>query len=162
MQLGATSQIIIVLTVIAAFWLTVNIVPLHDLIIVLNGIYAGSMIAVIVTYVRLITDIINRPYDRVKHMSLGLLLYWIAYALSTGNSIAARAMDADVTAYTLTATHRMIAIVGAVFQVTAPDFGLGMFHGKDRKTLIVSVVLGIIVAMVVIYMQVETVLAEPF
>jgi hypothetical protein len=40
-----------------------------------------------------------------------------------------------------------------MLQVTAPDFGLGLFHGRDRRVLWASVTIGLLVAIVTITLQ---------
>lgn len=156
-MLKINNRIWVFATVALSFWLSLMLVPLDSLIIVLNGLYVGSMVGVVVAYVNLAIDTFRKPYDRTKHMSIGFFLCWVAYAMSTGNSISFRAMGADVTPYVMTAAHRVVAIVGAAYQITAPDYGFGMLHGTERKTLVISLILGAIAAALVIYAQFETV-----
>ena len=43
-------------------------------------------------------------------------------------------------------------------QITAPDFGLGLFHGRDRRVLWTAASLGLITALVTVYIQDQTLL----
>lgn len=76
----------------------------------------------------------------------------------TLSSIYARAEGALLTAPTLTAAVRYLFILAAILQITAPYFGLGLFHGSDRKTLWLGFVLGLIAAVSSIYFQDRTLL----
>lgn len=137
--------------------------PLRSLIMVLNGMFFGSMAAVVVAFWSLIVNTVNgqRPYDRVRQMTLSFLLQWVAYIGSAYGSVYVRSGGLVVVDLTSTAIFRYIAICAAVMQVTAPDFGLGIFHGRDRKTLWTSLIVGLVVAFAVIFIQTDETLA-PF
>ena len=136
--------------------------PLSEMIILFNGIFAGTMAAVTVAYWRLLLNAVIgiRPYDRVRQMTLGFALCWLAYVLGAAASIYFRSSGIDVNSSPLTAASRYVAIIAAVLQVTAPDFGLGLFHGRDRKVLVTGVTVGMIVAVFVVFAQNNQVLAE--
>jgi hypothetical protein len=137
-------------------------VPLNHLVQLTNGLFLGSMAAIVVAYGQLIWNAILgvKPYDRVRQMTLGFALCWLAYGLSVVASVYLRSTDAVVTSTYLTVCHRLIAIVAAILQVTAPDFGLGIFHGRDRKMLWASGSVGLAVAAFVTYAQYDTILSD--
>ena len=155
----------VILSSIAAvvlFFILYALVPISELIMVLNGIFAGTVAAISVAYWRLLWNAVLgiRPYDRVRQMTLGFALCWAAYLLGVAISIYFRSAGIDVNSSLLTAASRYVAIIAAMLQVTAPDFGLGLFHGRDRKVLATGIFVGLIVAMVVIFYRSEEVLAE--
>jgi hypothetical protein len=139
------------------------VVPVSELTILLNGVFAGTMAAITVAYWRLLWNAVLgiRPYDRVRQMTLGFALCWAAYILGVAISIYFRSAGVDVNSSLLTAASRYVAIIAAMLQVTAPDFGLGLFHGRDRKVLATGITVGLIVAVIVVFGQNQEVLAEP-
>lgn len=136
--------------------------PMPHLLVLLNGVFAGTMAAVTVAYWRLLWNAVLgiRPYDRVRQMTLGFALCWAAYIISVLSSIYFQSTGLDINSSLFIAGSRYLAIIAAVLQVTAPDFGLGLFHGRDRKVLATGVVVGIIVAFVVVFAQADNLLAE--
>lgn len=139
----------------ALFGLLVLYVPLDSLVVALNSVFAGTMAAILVAYFPLLRNAILgvHPYDRVRQMTLGFFLCWLAYCIVVLSSIYVRSFGYDGTTSILTAASRYLAIVAAGLQVTAPDFGLGLFHGRDRKVLTAGIVSGLLVALVAIFMQ---------
>lgn len=146
----------------ALFTLLVAFIPMPRLIVILNGGLAGTMGAVVVAYWRLLWNAVLgiRPYDRVRQMTLGFAMCWAAYILVVMISVYLRSSGAEINSSALTAASRYVAIIAAVLQVSAPDFGLGLFHGRDRKVLLTSVVVGFVVAIVITFAQTNGVLAE--
>lgn len=130
------------------------------LIIILNGLFVGSMVAIAVAYHKLILGAALGlgEYTRVRQMTMGFAITWIAICLSATSSIYARSEGAPLTAPALTAAVRYLCIIAAVLQITAPDFGLGLFHGRDRKVLWTGFGLGIIAALAAIMFQDQTLL----
>jgi hypothetical protein len=103
----------------------------------------GSIASVMVAYGQLVwlTVIGKHPYDRVWQMTLGFATMWASLLLG---SIVSIVYVQDVSYEVIVA--RYLAFIAACLQVTAPDFGLGIFHGRDRKTLWVCTVTGLIVS----------------
>jgi hypothetical protein len=132
-----------------------GILSTEELIILLNGLFAGAITGVAVAYGPLIWYAVlgRQPYDRVWQMTLGFAILWLAVCVGVANSVFFRATGADIPYSELTPIARYLAIVAACVQVTAPDFGLGIFHGRDRKVLWTATALGLLVAVVVIAMQ---------
>lgn len=144
----------------ALFFGLVGYADLEVLIIALNGIFAGCMVAIVVAYHRLIIGAALGigEYNRVRQMTMGFAVAWSGICLSTASSIYARSEGAVLAAPTLTAAVRYLFILAAILQITAPDFGLGLFHGRDRKTLWLGFVLGLITAVGTVAFQNQTLL----
>ncbi len=136
------------------------LVPADKLILVLNGLFAGTAAAILVAFGKLLANAVMgvRPYDRVRQMTLGFFLCWVAYTIGVVVSIYFRSADIFVNSSYGTAAGRYIAIIAAVLQVTAPDFGLGIFHGRERKVLATGFVVGGLVAIGTILSQYYNVL----
>ena len=154
----------LILSAMAAivFFLVINMFEAETLIYIMNSAFAGAMVAILVAYWRLVWNALAgiRPYDRVRQMTLGFFLCWVAYCISVFTSIYFRSADLSGAATTSiwTVMGRYIAIFAAVLQVTAPDFGLGIFHGRDRKTLWTGLTLGTVFGVLVFFAQSESVL----
>jgi len=145
---------------IAAFWAATAMVPIDRLIIALNGLLVGTAVAIAVSYGLIFLDaIFSRPYDRVRQMTLGVLVVWIAIGLAVGGSIYTKMADIPNQNTVMVAASRLAAIIAAILQVTAPDFGRGFLHGRDRKVLAGGMVVGLAVALFVIYGQATMILA---
>lgn len=140
----------------AGFYAILRLVlPNDQLIILLNGLFAGAITGVAVTYGPLIWyAVLGRyPYDRVWQMTLGFAILWLAVCVGVANSVFLRATGADIPYSELTPIARYLAVIAACVQITAPDFGLGIFHGGDRKVLWTATALGLLVVAAVIAMQ---------
>lgn len=142
-------------------WAMLHAVSPERLLILMNGALAGCGAAIMVAYGPLLWNALwgVRPYDRVRQMTLGFFLCWASLGTSLIASIYVRAADLPVPTLTIVCVGRALAIIAAVLQVTAPDFGLGIFHGRDRKVLSAGIVIGVIVAVLAVYGQEATVLA---
>lgn len=137
------------------------LIPLELSIVMLNGIYFGSIIGIVVTYWGLIkaTIIGAPPFDRARQYALGVFAIWLAYTATVFISIISRAAGDDVTPYYIVAASRYVAIIAAWLQVTAPDFGDGFLFGRDRKILWSAVTISIIISIFIIFAQSQAVLA---
>lgn len=145
------------------FGLAFLALPLNDLIIVLNGMFAGSLVAFVYAFWGLIVNAFNRysPYTAKRQLMWGIVLMWLAYVVSVASSIELRASGVDGAALNssyLIAISRASAIMGIFFQVTAPDFGLPMFYGRDRKVLWSGLIIGFAISVFMIYAQVNDIL----
>lgn len=147
---------------VALFFAMAYTIPIDFFIVLLNGVFVGSMAAVTIAYWPLVKNAVLgvRPYDRVRQMTVGFALCWAAYIMSVSVSVYFRSADMTVQPTLFTAAGRYAAIVAAILQVTAPDFGLGLFHGRDRKVLYTGIGVGLMVALCVIVMQESSALAE--
>ena len=142
---------LIVLSFVCLYYL---FTPNH-LISLLNGLLAGAMAAIGITYHRLLWDAWVNPndYGRVRQMSLTVAGQWVVIILGCLTSIYIRTADFPTTAFAVVSFARYLAVWMAVFQVTAPDYGQGVFYGTDRKFLGLGIVSGLIVAFAAIYAQ---------
>ncbi|CAN7303657.1 hypothetical protein LJR231_001556 [Phyllobacterium sp. LjRoot231] len=143
------------------FAVLVRFVDVENLIVVLNSVFMGSMAAIMVAYWRLLLNAALGifPFNRVRQMTLGFFLCWVAYNVDVLTSIYFRSRGFDMNSSMLTAAGRYVAIIAAVLQVTAPDFGLGLFHGRERQTLWTGGMLGLLIAILAIIAQDSSVLA---
>lgn len=129
--------------------------PINALIVVLNGVFIGAMVTVALAYGPIFLNSMMgvSPYDRVRQMTLGFTAVWLAYGLTVASSIYIRVNGMEVTATSLTAASRYFAILAAYLMVTAPDFGYGVFYGRDRKLLYAALFAGAVVAAGAIWFQ---------
>ena len=154
-SLALSRVLLAAIIIVAVFAFLRFIFSPSDLIILLNGLFAGAIVAVCIAYSKLVwyAALGVGKYDRVRQMTLGFALCWAAISISAITSIWMRIIDLTPVAFTSVAFARYIAIIAAVMQVTAPDFGLGLFHGRDRKVLYSATVIGLIVAVAVMVLQ---------
>lgn len=147
---------------LALFLFLVHAVPLTTLIITLNGLFTGTVAALMISFGPILYHSLAGidPYGRVRQMTIGFALCWFAYGLAVYTSVYFRSSGVDVNGSVMTALSRYVAVIAAVLQVTAPDFGLGIFHGRERKTLWTGAAVGLIIAVVIIYAQQTQALAE--
>lgn len=140
---------------IAAFYPLAMMFRIDTLIILLNGVLFGCLAALVVAFGQLFMHAIEglAPYNRVRQMTLGWFLNWVVIGGGAASSFYIRAADLPTTSLLLTAILRYVAIISAVLQVTAPDFGLGIFHGRDRKVLWTSATVGLAIAAIAIWIQ---------
>lgn len=162
MNLALNKLALSAMAAIGFFLIVINMFEIETLIYIMNSTFAGAMVAILVAYWRLVWNALAgvRPYDRVRQMTLGFVLCWVAYCISVFTSIYFHSADLSGanTASLWTVFNRYIAIGAAVLQVTAPDFGLGIFHGRDRKTLWTGLTLGTVFGIIVFFAQSESVL----
>ncbi len=136
---------------------------LNNLIIVLNGMFAGALVAFVFAFWKLIMNALNRysPYTAKRQLMWGIVLMWLAYVISVASSIELRASGVDgdlLNSSYLVAISRASAIMAIFFQVTAPDFGLPMFYGRDRKVLWSGLFIGFAISTFMVYAQVNDIL----
>lgn len=141
-------------------------VETNRLIVILNGVFFGASAALVVAYWRLVLNAFLgiMPYNRVRQMTLGWALGWTVIVGSAWQSVFFRASGmppSPENVTIMTAVWRALGIGAAILQVTAPDFGLGIFHGRDRKTLWTGIAVGLVVAAFMIFAQREEIL-EPW
>ena len=142
----------------ALFFVLITAVPTPLLVMVLNGIFTGVLIAVAYAYGPLIYQaIFNRyEYSGARQMALGILCLWLAFILSRSYSVIYRIMDRPerLQDIPLIPVAIYLAIIGGILQVTAAEFDLGPFSSRDKKTLWIASILGFVVAIVIILLQV--------
>lgn len=125
------------------------------LTILLNGLYAGAMTAIGVTYYKLLWDAWFNPNDfnRVRQMTLTIGGQWLVISLFICTSIYVNSANFPTTYIISSLFARYLATVVAIFQVTAPDYGDGLFYGADRKFLGIGLLTGLLVGVGVIAFQ---------
>lgn len=128
---------------------------LNSFIILLNGLFVGSMLTVAVAYSNIVIASIvgDGKYDRVRQMALSIAIAWAAIMIGVLSSVIGRANGSYISLTDYTPISRYLAIVAAIMQVTAPDLGEGLFFGRDRRLLYIGVTTGAIVAIAVILFQ---------
>lgn len=121
----------------------------------LNGLYVGSMTAIGVTYYKLLWDAWFNPddFNRVRQMTLTIGGQWIVISLFILTSAYLNFAELPTSFYISTLFARYLATVVAVFQVTAPDYGDGLFYGADRKFLGLGLIAGAITGVAVVLLQ---------
>lgn len=149
------------ISVLLVFFILINNFQLRSLIIVLNGLTFGCFFAIVNAYWKLFWSAFTnngRQYDQIRQMTLSVMLQWMIIFGSIWTSFQNKALGIEIPASSMTVFIRLFTVIAAVLQVTAPDFGLGFFHGRDRKVLWASVAFGTIVAVAAIYIQVNSLL----
>lgn len=139
----------------AAIFALLSVAPLDKLIFVLNGVFIGTGVALVVSFAPLLWNALAgvRPYDRVRQMTLAWAVVWLGIFLQTSTSVYQNASADDINQMYVYALYKILFIIGAVMQQTAPDFGLGIFYGRDRKVLWTSFLIGGFVALLVFMAQ---------
>lgn len=152
---NASISVIAGIALYTPFHLMTLVLDPAQLIITMNSLYFGVLLAVVVTYWQLAVNAFLgiKEYSAVRQLTLGLMLSWVAYTMSVFVSFYYRSTGVDTPASYLTALHRWVIIIAGILQVTAPDFGLGLFHGRDRKILWFSGLSGLSLASIAGYLQ---------
>lgn len=135
-----------------------------NLITVLNGVFVGTMLSITVAYGPLFWKAIigdQSVYPDARQLTAGFFITWAAYGFTVYASTHVRMMDLPTTPLFETAISRYLAILGAIVQITAADYGKGVFYGRDRKTLYYAGGIGFVVGLIVIALQASNALALP-
>lgn len=144
------------ITLVLFYVIMLSIFETSKMIIVLNGVIFGCFVAILNAYSKLFWMAVTgggRPYDQIRQMTLSIILQWVFIFGSIWTSFYSRSMGYDIPANPVSVFIRLVGILAAVLQVTAPDFGLGLFHGRDRKVLWTGIIAGTIAAFAAIYIQ---------
>lgn len=154
-SLARNTVLLSALALTALFLFLLRIFDRGNLIILLNGLFVGSIVSVVIAYKELIWQAVVGVgiYDRIRQMTLSFFLQWCVIIIGALTSIYIRALDLPSPVFTSVALMRYLSVIAALLQVTAPDFGLGLFHGRDRKVLSVSLSVGFIVAIIFVLIQ---------
>lgn len=141
--------------IVGLFAIIFNSFSPSNLIVLLNGLFVGSLVAIAVAYKELLWEALvgDGHYDRYRQMTLSIFMQWVVIGIGVGTSIFIKVTDLPTTAYTAVAFARYLATVAAVLQITSPDLGQGLWYGRDRKVLLISFGFGISVAVGVIFLQ---------
>lgn len=127
------------------------------LINILNGIFIGIVIAVIIVYAPLVKEsVISNKFDRTSQLSIGIGVLWLSIAMSRiwsayysykGSSI--QLLNHPIIGYIT-----FLAIIGGILFVTAPGYYLDgekrpNFGGKNLKLVVSFAILGGILASII-------------
>ncbi len=130
------------------------LVPSRALLIALNGILAGAMVTVTIAYGKLaFLALFSKPYGRVEQMGLSLMMLWMALAILVSGSVYLLMTGQNPRVAYIVSSGCYMAIAAAILQVTAPDFGMGPFQGRNGKMLMAGIVAGLAAGLGVIYLQ---------
>lgn len=134
-----------------------NTVPLPTLAVLLNGVLFGMGFALLIAFARLIWVSIfgaGNSFDRANQYALGDAILWISVFIGLTSSVYLRTIgEAPSTTTELLIIQRYLAIFAAIVQITAPDFGKSIFYGRDRRVLLGSGLIGLLVAAIVVWLQ---------
>lgn len=146
------SIVLAILVSFAGLYFTFSPVILN---VLLNALFAGAMTAIGVTYYKLLWDAWFSPddFNRVRQMTLTIGGQWVVISLFIWTSIYVNSGNYPTTFVISSLFARYLATLVAVFQVTAPDYGDGLFYGADRKFLGLGLTVGIIVGIGVVLYQ---------
>lgn len=131
-------------------------VDLYDLITILNGVFIGTMLSITVAYGPLFWRALigdKSVFPDARQLIVGYFGAWLAYGLVVYGSTHTHVSDLPTTPLVETAVSRYIAIISAVVQITASDYGKGVFYGRDRKVLWWAIGAGLFAGLVVIILQ---------
>lgn len=130
---------------------------LNSLIVLLNGVLGGAMIAAVVAYRKLfIVSLFAKepPFDRVSQFAIAVILLLAAIGLFVAASTQIRVTGGILSTPSATSVAaRYIATVAVVLLVAAPDFGYSVIYGRDRKALVLGTSIGFISAIVLVWAQ---------
>jgi hypothetical protein len=152
---------LILVVMVAMFALSSVYINADTLVVILNGVFVGSIVAFLFV-LRTLTWATFRgkiKYPDVSMFTLGLLLVLFGICSGVATSIYIKASDLAVPVFTLTALARYSVICGIMTMAYAPGAGGGFLEGSDRKVVLLSVASGIVAALVTIYVQSFAVLA---
>lgn len=151
---NVTVQVVILglAALFAALW---TILPPDILVIILNGVFVGSLVTVGASYYKLLRATLrgDTMYDRTRFMTLSIAILWFSVIVSVAASVYARMNDTYSTTFLLSAIGRYLAIVAALMQMRSLDYGWAMFHSHDRVMIWASTFLGVTVGAGIIAIQ---------
>lgn len=140
--------------VLLGFFGLYSVFDADNLIILLNGLFAGSLVAIGLAYRRLLLDAIigDGHYDRYRQMTFSIFLQWMVICIGVATSIYINAADLPGPAFVAIAFARYLATVTAFIQITSPYVG-GEFVAGDKQTIATSIGVGLVVAVLLIWLQ---------
>lgn len=135
------------------------LIPQNIFIEALNGFFIGIMasIAIIFRKVFLNTLLHRGPYSRADQFALSIMYLWIALVILRLTSIWSHSVVPttiiDQFNYMTTGLGMATAIAAGTMMITAPGWKEGYVHDEDRRTVIVSVIIGLITAFSIYFLQ---------
>lgn len=129
----------------------------NALLVLLNGVLIGTLLSFVVALWPLMHGIFSGKMSEqdVGWFTLGLLALAASVSLSAIASTLLRAGDWIIIegTSTLSPLTRYMGIVGLFTVVYAPDAGRDLLHGRDRKLLLASTVIGVVAGFIAIWAQ---------
>lgn len=144
------------------FMIVQTLFDLDNLIAGFNGVFIGTMLSVTVAYGPLFWKAMvgdQSVHPDARQLAIGYFMAWAAYGMVVVASAYIRMADLSPTPLLLTAISRYIAIAAAITQITAADYGKGLFYGRDRKVLWYAGGVGLVAAVAVTIAQTSSALA---
>ena len=150
------------LGLIAVFCAALWALGIENLILVENSLFIGTSVTLAIAYWRLFWDAVvdPNPFNRARWMTWAFFIAYLALLCGASGSIQTLATGEPTTTTPTIALGRYLAIIAGIGQATAPDFGLGIFHGTDRKVLGGAILFGVIVSTVLIWLQGTAAMAD--
>lgn len=129
----------------------------NAMLVLLNSVLIGTLFSFVIALWPLTRGVLGGHVSGqdVGWFTIGLMALAASVSLSAIVSTMLRAGDWIILegTGTLSPLTRYMGIVGLFTIVYAPDAGRELLHGRDRKTLISSAIVGVIAGFVAIYAQ---------
>lgn len=150
------------LAVTVIYFILAFTVPRLYLFSALNGMYMGVMVSVVITFWPLFWRSSRQfPFDRTAHLSMGIGLVWISLTLSRALSMYNRFAYPEAAIYSrilnnpVTGYVGVLAIMGGILHVTGAGMDADGHWIRGRKLLLVSMLIGLIVAVAAVAFQLQ-------
>lgn len=160
-----TNRVLLLVAILAAIYcIALWTLGVKNLIVVENSLFIGTSVTLAIAYWRLFWDAVvdPNPFNRARQMTWAFFIAYIALLCGASGSIQAMASGEPTTTTFTISVGRYLAIVAGIGQVTAPDFGHGIFYGLDRKVLTGAILIGVVVSVILIWLQGTAAMAMTF
>lgn len=149
---------------IAAYFLAAHFIKPLIFVEILNGLFLGWFASSLLVYGHQVWMIIWKQgrYSARSQFMLGLSAFVLSMALVRTSSVIFRSMSPGnmwILSTHLSDFAEYLAILGGTLMTTTPGFADKELGRKDRKTLLVCFLVGLVVAAVTIYIQRANLLA---
>lgn len=141
---------------VTAFAFMYATIPVNNLIVLLNGLLYGALVALAFIHAPIAWRALSRrlQFFDVGQFTLSLFMLWFTIYLAVSTSVYINSSDETFMSPLFgTALGRWTGVCAAVLQAYAPDPGLGLFRGRDRRVAISGMLIGVLVSAVVVYLQ---------
>lgn len=144
-------------TILALYALLVLLFPIDALIVIFNGAFIGAFVAGAIVYRKLIVDsfISSEKYDRVRQMTIGITLGWVARFCACGYFSFYRYLYHSSEANPFIVSFIVyLCAVACCLQVGAASYDEGVWNDNtEGQLLYLGTSVGILVAILVILWQ---------
>jgi len=143
------------------FAVAASVLSTSALTTLLNGLFAGSLVSLAIVVRSLVWNSVSGQlqYRDVSVFTLGLFMVMVGLAVWVLTSIYISASDIYTPVFLAAAFAKHCVVCGLLTMAYSPDIGVGLFDGRDRKAIAISVASGLLVAAIVVYLQRAMVLA---